>query len=140
MNPGVDVPAVRTGHRRGAFAAHAEWRGEADGAVHWIVDMTAHIAKGAGAIVEPLAPIARMVIAVNEVILGGHSTPCVPVHSCRYFILFVRTGVGVAPFFAAPSVHFGDFTNCSLMYEFDSLSVNLAGMNLNSHLGGKVVG
>ena len=71
MDLGVDVPAVRALHRCGAFAADTERRGEADGTVHGIINMAAHIAKRTGAVVEAFAPVAGVVIAADVMFFGA---------------------------------------------------------------------
>ena len=52
--------------RRRAFALHGERRGQGQGLEDRVVDMAAHVAERAGAEVEPLAPVAGMVVAAAD--------------------------------------------------------------------------
>ena len=139
MDLGVDVPAVRALHRCGAFAADAERRGEADGTVHGIINMAAHIAKRAGAVVEAFAPVAGVVIAADVIVFRRHTAPGIPVEPGGHLVFAVGTLSGVAPFLAAPGMHLGYFTNRTLMHKRYGFPIDLAGMHLDTHLGGEFV-
>ena len=68
--------------RRGAFAAHAERRGERERLEDGVVNVAAHVAESARAEIEPLAPIARMIPALaDERALGADAEPKVPVEA-----------------------------------------------------------
>ena len=102
--------------------------------------MAAHVTKGAGAVIETLAPLAGVVVAIYKIVLRGYAAPGVPIQACGYLVFFVGSGVRVAPLLAAPSVDLGDFSNCALMNEFHSLAVSLARVDLDTHLSDQFIG
>ena len=113
MDLGVDVPAVRALHWCGAFAADTERR-EADRTVHGIVNMAAHIAKRARAVVEAFAPVAGVVVAA-DVFFGA--TPHQAFQSSPAGTLSLRSGRwAVSPHFCCSRYALGDFANRPLMH------------------------
>src|SRR5205823_1460398 len=85
--------------------------------------------------IDPLAPIARMIITVaDERTLRANAEPEVPVESGWNRIAARGHGFAVAPLLVAEGVDLFDFTDGPGLDELNSLAIDIAGMNLNSHL------
>jgi hypothetical protein len=81
-----------------------------------IVNVATHVAKGAGAEVEPLAPVARMVVTVaDEWPLRRDAQPSVPVENGGHRRGIVGARVGVAPLFLTPGVDFFHLADGALL-------------------------
>ena len=102
---------------------------------HGIKDMTAHVAKRAGAKIESLAPIAGMVvIAADEGPLGRHAKPTVPTEAIGHFVGAVGPRAAVTPILAAPAMHVLHFADRTIVNDLHDSAVNFVRMNLNAHL------
>src|SRR5262245_12186285 len=96
--------------------------------------MAPHVAEGAGAEVEPLAPLAGMVVARNERPLWRHAQPEIPVEACRDRVFLVRARLAVAPVLAAPRVHFLHLPDRPAVDHLHHGPMYFMRMDLNPHL------
>jgi hypothetical protein len=134
FDPGIDGPTVLVGG--GAFGADADWRGEGERGEDRVVNVAAHVAEGAGAEVEPFTPVTRVIPAVADVrARGGDADPSVPIESFGDGIGAVGHGVRVAPFLAAPGMHFADLADAQFLDSLDGGAVFGGAMDLDAHLG-----
>ena len=97
------------------------------------------IAKGAGAIVEPLAPLAGGIVAFDKIGLWRDTAPRIPIETRGQGVLAVGARISIPPFFTAPSVYLGDFTDRALVHHLNCLAIRLMGVDLNSHLRDELV-
>src|SRR4051794_26397681 len=104
MDHGVVGPVVLA--RFWPIAADRERRGESQGLKDWVVNVAPHIAKRAGAKINPLPPVARVIVAIaDERPLCGDPQPQIPVEGRRNRIGPFRPWRSLAPFLVAPGVH-----------------------------------
>ena len=100
-----------------------------------VEDVAAHVAERAGAEVEPLPPVARVVVAVaDERPLGRDAEPQVPVEPRGHRVVLVGLRVRVAPRLAAPRVDFLHLPDRAVVDELHDELVLRARVNLNAHL------
>lgn len=133
FDDGVGGPVVFIGLGAGGF--EGKGRGEGDGFEDGVVDVAAHVAKGAGAVVEAFAPVARVVIACDVICEGGGADPVFPDEAFGDFVFFVGFGGVVAPFFTAPCMDFLDFTDDTFLDDLYGAAVEYMGVDLDAHLG-----
>src|SRR5262249_42245195 len=118
-----------------AFGANGFGCGERQRAEHRVKNVATHVAEGAGAEVEPLAPVARMIITVaDEGPLGRDAEPDVPIQSGRDRIFAFWSRIPVAPLLAAPAVDFGNLADRSGLDDRDDRSVLRGRVDLDAHL------
>ena len=96
-------------------------------------------AKGAGTVVEPLAPLAGVIVAFDKIGLWRDTAPRIPIETRGQGVLAVGARIGIPPFFTAPCVHLGDFTDRALVHHLYCLAIRLMGVDLNSHLRDELV-
>src|SRR5262249_2308613 len=117
-----------------AFRPHRLRGGQGQCAVHGVEDVAGHVAERAGAEVEPLAPLARVVVAFEERPLGRPAQPDVPVEVRRDRVGAVRPGGPGPPLLAAPAVDLLYLADRPLLDRGDDTPVDLAGVALDAHL------
>ena len=106
---GIDGPAPFIGGGTDAF--DGDGGGEFEGVKDGVVDVTAHVAEGAGSEVEAFAPVAGVVGAADVGAFGGDAEPEVPREAIGYGVRVGGFRGAVAPFFTAPRVNFFDFAD-----------------------------
>ena len=94
---------VMAGRRR-TFRAHGDRRGQFERRENRIVDVAAHVAERGRAEIDPLAPVARMIVAIEIRPRLRDAQPQVPVERRRHGVGAIGHRLGVAPFLFAPGV------------------------------------
>ena len=134
---GVESPVVVVG--LGALRTKGDGVGEAQRLEDGVVDVAAHVPEGARAVVQALAPLAGMVVALDVVGEGRRPDPGVPIQSLGHGILPIGLWVGVSPALVAEGVPLLHFADHPVVHELHRGTVLGRGMNLDSHLGVKFV-
>src|SRR4051794_9104246 len=118
-----------------AFAANSDWRSQRESSEDGVVNVAAHIAKGAGTEIEPFAPVTGMVPTLtDERTLSARTEPEVPIQPLRDWVGAVGLFAVVPPRLITPGMHLFHFSDGPFLDQFHGRPVLAAGVDLNAHL------